>query len=412
MRLRGAMLRAVVQQNAIVAITFATGIVIARILTPHQVGAYAVAMAAVNIATAVKDFGIAAYVISEPKHNEKLMRSAYGLTLAIAALLTAALILLARPAAAFYHDPSLAGVLAIVALGPLSAQLGFPATVFLNRGMRFDLLLATGIFGAVVQSLVAILLAVCGFGSTSLAWGFVANGLAASAGVILAAPHTARVVPSLRGSWRLMAFGGWLSSTMAVGSFGMSMPEIIIGRMLGLADAAIFTRAQNIVSIIRNGLFYAMMRPMLPKLGALEAEGKSLAPLYLRVIEAVTGVAWPAYVLLAIWAKPLIVLLYGPAWANSATLIPAIAIAQGLTLAVTPHYDILIVKRRVRLLFVCETGLLILSFLALIVGISFGLTGVAVALALGGVLFAATYLVVLRDNVKYRVLRPHRRVGP
>jgi len=397
------MLRSVLQQNGAVLITFVTGMVIARLLAPREVGVYGVAMAAVNIATAVKDFGISAYVISEPEHDEGLMRSAFGFTLVIAALLTAALIALAGPVASFYRDPALAPILAIVALGPLSAQLAFPAIVTLNRAMRFDILLAVGLAGACVQSAVAIGLAACGVGSASLAWGYIANGVTVAGGAALSAPHTLRIKPSLRDGRRLLAFGGMMSSTMAIGALAMSMPEIVIGRALGLADTALFTRAQNIVSIIRNGLFAALMRPMLPKFGALEAQGLSLAPIYLRVIEAVTGVAWPAYLLLAIWSEPLVRLLYGPAWTGSAPLIPALAVAHGLTLAVAPHYDVLIVKRRVQLLFACESGLFAFSFVSLLVGVAFGLIGVALALALGGVLFAGCYLVVLRGIVGFRV---------
>ena len=143
--------------------------------------------------------------------------------------------------------------------------------------------------------------------------------------------------------------------------------------MLGLGEAALFSRAQSIVSVIRNGLFAAIARPLLPALGALEAQGVGLAPLYLRVIESVTGLAWPAYVLLAIWAEPLIRLLYGPSWTGAAALVPPLAVAHGLTLAVAPHYDPLIVKRRTFLLLVCESGLFLCTLLELVFAVPRGL---------------------------------------
>ena len=401
MRLRNAMLQSIAQQNICTLLSFAAGVVVARLLSPHEVGLYAVSLAAMNVASAIKDFGISSYVISHPKPDDTLLKAAFGLTLAIAILLALGFIALSWPLARFYGDPSLGPVLRIVALGQLAAQVTFPATVLITRDMRFDILFFVGLASVTFQGLVSVWLGLTGFGSSALAWGYVAGGVAGAGVALLARPRSIRIAPSLVGSRRLLRFGGWMSSTLFVSAAAMSMPEMLIGRVLGLGEAALFSRAQNIVSIIRNGLFFAMMRPMLPKLGALEGQKLSLAPIYLRVIESVTGFAWPAYALLAIWAEPLVRAIYGPAWSGAAALIPPLALAHSLTLAIAPHYDILIVKRRAALLFACEFGLFVAALLALAWAVPHGLRPGAWALAAIGALFAFTFFAVLKSIVGF-----------
>jgi len=404
MRLRSAMLSSLLQQNLTYILSFATGIVIARLIPPREFGSYAVAMAIINIAAAIKDFGAASYVISHPEGEDSLVRSGFGVTLAATSLLALTAVLLSWPLAALYDD-TLGVALRIAACGMLAGQIGFPAMVLLTRAMRFDKLLAVGLAGAFTQSVVSLLLAAAGYGAIALATGFAAGQVVTALCGIIAKPDSLRLRPSLAQAKQLLSFGGSMSATMIVGAISLSTPELLIGRLLGLGEAALFSRAQSIVSVIRNGLFTAIARPLLPALGALEAQGAGLAPLYLRVIESVTGLAWPAYVLLAIWAEPLIRLLYGPRWSGVAALVPPLAVAHGLTLAVTPHYDPFIVKRRTHLLLCCESGLFLCTLLTLAFAVPRGLQIGAWALAAtGGGLFAACYVAALRPIVGFSVL--------
>ena len=403
MALRRAMVHSIIQQFGVMLLSFATGVAVARLMTPGEVGPYAIAMAAVNVTAALRDFGIGSYVVSHAEDDEALLGAAYGLTLLTGVSIGLVLVILSWPLASFYNEPAVGVVLRIVALAQIIPAFAFTATMRLTRAMRFDALLVIGLVAASSQGLVAVGLAVLGLGAASLAWGYVAINTVTTILTLVYCRSAARVRPSLRGSRQLLAFGGWMSLALFIGSTAMSLPELMIGRMLGVADAALFSRGQNIVAIIRNGLFAALTRPMLPRFGANEREGLSLSPLYLRVIEVVTGLAWPAYALLVIWAKPLILLLYGPAWAAAGAMILPLAIAHGLTLAIAPHYDVLIVKRRARLLFTGELCVFLFTAAALALALQAGLTGAVWALALSSLFFAVIYLRLLRPLVGFRM---------
>ena len=78
-----------------------------------------------------------------------------------------------------------------------------------------------------------------------------------------------------------------------------------------------------------------------------------------------------------------------------------IAIAHALTLTVTPHYDILIVKRRQRLLFLCEAAVFVVTIVALAVGLILERTGAIWSLVLSSAFFAACYFAAIKSVIGF-----------
>ncbi|PAY06773.1 hypothetical protein CK489_28400 [Bradyrhizobium sp. UFLA03-84] len=408
MRLRQAILSSTIQQNATFLLFFATGIAIAHLLTPRQAGSYSIAIAAVGTVADLKDSALGSYVVSSPEFDDSLLRAAFGLSLTIAVCLAAGLFGLSFVLAAFYDDAALGHCLRILAFAQLGPAIAFPATMRLMRAMRFGVLLTVGVAAAACQSAVSIVLAVRGYGADALAWGYFSSAMMSAATTIAYDPRGLRLSPTLAGSRRLLTFGGWTSGTFLVSSAGLSAPELMIGRVLGLANAALFSRAQNLVSFVRNGLVLGITRPLLPNLGDRVGRGADLASVYGSFVETMTGLAWPVYALLAIWAEPLVRTIYGDAWRATSSMMVPIAIAHAVTLTVGPYYDFLIVKRRQRLLFTCESAICIFTIAILGAGLSLGIEGAMWALPLSSTLFVACYLSVLRPVIGYDVGRLFR----
>jgi O-antigen/teichoic acid export membrane protein len=402
MHLKDAIIRSILQQNATLLIAFLSGLVIARLVSPAEFGAYSVAMALINIAGALRDFGVGTYVVSSKELEPDLLGSAFGLSLTAAFCVMIVFIVGSWPAAALYGDPALGEVLRIAAPAALILASVMPATTVLTRELRFDALLKIGVAGAATQAVVAIGLAAADFGAQALGWGVVA-GACATAGLTLALrPQGSSVRPSARGWRRLFGFGGLMSGTLLVGATSAQTPLLMMGKGAGLAEAALFSRAQNIVMVILNSFFFALMRPMLSGLAQAERHGGDMTPLYLRVVAAVTGLAWPCYAVLAVWGEPLIRLLYGEAWSAAGQLILPLALAHGLTLAVAPHYDVLIVRRRVGLLLISEAALFAVTAGTLALALWWGAGQPVWALTFGGLVFAVWYFMVLKSVLGFR----------
>ncbi len=397
MRLRNAILSSTLQENATLLLYFVTGIAIAHLLTPRQVGSYSVASAIVNLVATWKDFSLSSYVVSSSEFDDGLLRAAFGLSLTISAVLAALLFGISFPLADWYRDAALGDSMRILAMAQLGSALAFPANISLTRAMRFGSLLAVGFTAATCQSLISIALATLGYEAMALAWGYFTFSVVSAVMLIAFRPEAIRLRPTLSGSRRILCFGSWSSATLFVDNISDSAPDLMIGRALNIADVALFSRARNLVSFIKRGVVWGMARPLLPSLGKREGEGVSLVPIYQRVVETVTAVTWPAYAVLAIWAEPLVRTVYGEAWTAAGTMMVPIAIAHALALALPVNLDLLIVKRRQQLMFVCQLSVCAFTVAALAIGLTFGVSGAVWSLVLSGAFLAACNFVALKS---------------
>ncbi|MFX8581908.1 oligosaccharide flippase family protein, partial [Acinetobacter baumannii] len=70
-----------------------------------------------------------------------------------------------------------------------------------------------------------------------------------------------------------------------------------------------------------------------PAFARIRDRGEPLGPAYLRVCAGYSGVVWPGMAGLALAAEPLVRLLYGPAWVQTAPLLSMIATMEVMLVA-------------------------------------------------------------------------------
>jgi O-antigen/teichoic acid export membrane protein len=302
--------------------------VVARLLTPGEVGVYAVAAAVIGIASVVADFGLQTYLIKEAELSAAVERAAFGFALTIgwslAALVFAVSSILAEEN---LIDPALAELLAILALAMLLHPLRRPFFAILQRQMRFDALLVIGIAKATTLAVTVILLAWAGLGASSLAWGCVAEALAGVLAVSVWRRAAPWIWPSLRGWPAILRFGSVSTAISALKHMGDAAPSLAIGHILGFAGAGLFNRAQAVVGLFDKGFLQAISPIVLPMLEARKRDGRDLKSIYFMKIAYLSGIAWPFFAFVALMADPIIGVLLGDQWMAAAPVVRILAVA-------------------------------------------------------------------------------------
>jgi O-antigen/teichoic acid export membrane protein len=404
MNLRGSIILSALQQYGRQLIMFGASMVIARLLTPAEMGVFAVSMGIIGILSALKTMGIPQYFLTLPTLKTDDLRLYSGLNSALNIGFAILLVALSWWASGFYNNPQIGTSLKILAIAQALSPIGAVASLLLVRDMRFDKMLWVGLAATVVHVVVVVSLAILGFGPLSLAWAQVANSLTTSIGNALCVPAVVGLRPTLRGWRRPFGFSVWLTATSIFGSIGVQAGELIIGRVLGLASAALYSRALGITGQISSMFYFTITQPALPAfVRAEQEEAGGMVRVYLRFVAVITGLAWPAYAALAIWAEPVTVLLYGQQWKQSASLVPMICIGFIFIFAANPYHEVLLAQRRVRLYFVCEAGLMLMSLALLLVATPLGLRAVAWAHVVAGLIAVVVYVVALRRAIGLRL---------
>ncbi|EWY41482.1 hypothetical protein N825_27320 [Skermanella stibiiresistens SB22] len=313
-------------------IQFVSVMVIARVLTPEEIGIFSISVAFIALAQTMREFGLGAYVVQERDLTRDKLRSAFGVALVLAWVVAALIAVAAGPLAGFYGRAGIRDVLLILALTFVISPLGLPAQAMLIRELQFGKLYIVQLISSTIQVALTITLAILGFSYLSMALASLGGGLAGVTALAFLRRDLVLMTPSLAG-WRgIAAFGGFSSGANLVGTFGVNMAELIIGRMLGFSAVAYYSRAMGLLNIFRMTVQATVMSVALPAFADQYRAGIDMRPDYGRAAALMTGLAWPFYGMLALLAGPVIHLLYGDQW-EQAVVVTQICCAGGAVMA-------------------------------------------------------------------------------
>ena len=121
---RRALIIALAENQLTFALQFATAIVIARLLTPAEIGVYSIAVITLSAAHVIRDFGVLAYLIKEQDLTEEKIRAASAISFGVSWLLAVLVFLASFPLAAFYGQPRLLHLTWVLAINFLMIPFG------------------------------------------------------------------------------------------------------------------------------------------------------------------------------------------------------------------------------------------------------------------------------------------------
>ncbi|MHA3980927.1 oligosaccharide flippase family protein [Halovulum sp. GXIMD14794] len=358
-------------------IQFFSAIVIARLLPPSELGVAAVALAAIAVLEALREFGVQRYVIKEPDLTEDKIRTVFGVALLVSWTLALAIFLGREPIADFYDEPRLAPIFALLSVSFLILPIGLPAGGLLRRDRRYKELSVIVLSGTLANTVVSILFALAGFGPISLAWGAVAQSVG-FVGVTLAYRRDhLHLRPSLK-EWRAVAsFGGLTSIESVVSTLGSQLPQILMGKVFAFDTVGYYVRSYRLAIMVQRLFLSSVNWVTGSELGAMHRAGADMRPLLMKVTAYTLVVAWPALLFMAIEAYAVIGLLFGEKWLGAAPVLQALCIAQLLQLIAGQANAVYIATGDVKLKLRNELILQSIALALLMLGLSHSVLAVA-----------------------------------
>ena len=328
--IRQALAFSFLERYLLLAISLGSNMAIARLLTPEAIGVFSVSMAFVGIAQVLRDFGVASYLIQEPKLTDAHVRTAFSVLLIMGGAVFVALFLAAPLVARTYGEPAMVDTLRICALNFLALPFCTVSLALLRREMKFQQLAVVGFTAAVAGAAVSVGLAAAGYGVISLAIGSVVVNVVTGVGAAYCRGVASLIRPGL-GHWRVvLGFGAQSSFTGVITSVSMDINDIAVGKILGFEPVAVLSRAQGLMYLFHRDLMGAVRNVAYPSFARAHREGQALEQSYVTSVTHVCVVAWPFYGFLSLYALDVLRMLFGPQWDAAAPLVPLFCLAGGL----------------------------------------------------------------------------------
>lgn len=332
MSIRKALLYAFSTRYLAIVLQFASSVILARLLSPAEVGIFSVGTAAIMIAQTLRDFGTSTYLIQEKDLTDIRIRTAFTITLIVAWLLAGTIWAASSPIAAFYAEPGVGGVLAVSSISFLLIPFGSVSLALIRRSMNFHAMMFITLAATTAHAVTGVGLAYYEHGPLSLAWAGVASTLTTIAGAWIAQPTGFFRVPSFTEWRRVLAFSLRSSTSSIASEAGLVAPDLVFGRTLGMEGTGLFSRAMGYVQLIEHLLQDVLRSVMLPYLAGQERTGGDVKTKLFLALDSIAAISFFAIGLIAILASPMIELLYGWQW------ISAVPVAQIICIGIAMRF--------------------------------------------------------------------------
>lgn len=309
-----------------------SSMVVARLLTPAEIGVFSVAMVLLSFISAMRDFGAGQYLVQEKELTTDRIRATWtvqlGLGLGFALIVLAA----AVPVSHFYAEPRMRDIMFLLSLNFAVSPFGSLTYAWLMREMRFDSLAMMRFAGSLTGACVSVGMAWKGFGAVSLAAGSLAATVANATLAVYLRPAAFPWMPGWTDVKRVLAFGGKVSLTAVINTIGYSVAELVLGKAQGMVSVGLYSRANGLASMFQRLMLDATQAVALPLFAKATREGTSLGPIFLRATAYVTALGWSFFAVMIVLAPSIVRVLYGGQWDGSVPLTRQIAMAMAITL--------------------------------------------------------------------------------
>lgn len=382
---------------AIFTLKFVSVPILARYLSPSELGMVASGMIVVTFLLLFAGAGLTAGLIRDAVEDRVSDDTIFWTNLAVASTLGLLVFLFAQPLSSLLGAPEAAWLLQVFA--PLFVLYLGPdvASSQLSRRMAFDRDAFVTVFAEAMGAIAAIAIVIGGGGIWALIGQLYVSAALRFFGLFIAAGYLPRfhfALPELR---RHMSYGVRLVGADFVSFLSFQSPIIIITRMLGLPEAGTFNLTNRLSDLPNQIVLTGLMSVLFPSFSRMNNDNAKQAEVLSRTTQATTLLLAP--MLFGIWAvsEPAMTVVFGEKWAFAGPVLGLLAVSKGIMSPCGSFIPYLKATGQATVLWRFGLGRAIATIIAMIAGAWWnGLYGLCVALCIAniGVLLAYLHIVL------------------
>ena len=303
--------------------------IVARILSPHDFGIFAVATITFTIVTALGEFGVTSCLSRADFEVAKLAPTLWSVSLSSSLLMAGALYGFATPISTALGSGDAAHPVQVMSIVMVIWGITAVPTAQCVREFRTDVLFWANALSFIPGTALLLFLAKHGDGAMAFAWSRVAGQATSCAVVLLSVsklylPRITRSALSI-----LFRVGLPLAGANFVGYILQNVDYALISRLLGPVLLGAYVLAFNAASWSMALLGSALNNVSMPAFSRVKHDVVRLRDAMADGVRLVMLIAAPMCMIVMALARPLILTLYGGRWASSNTVL-AILSGYGL----------------------------------------------------------------------------------
>jgi O-antigen/teichoic acid export membrane protein len=292
-------------------------VIIARMLTPDELGLYAIATAVVIVATEFRLMGATNYLVRAETIDIQTIRSGLGLTFCICWGMALCVFLVSSQIASFYELEPLSLLFKILSIPFLFAPFISISACILTREMKFKKIMFISLSSLSLKIVVSLTLIWMGYSYYGLAWGLVIATMFEFVLYFFVRSDVVSWKPSFRGFKPIISFGIYNTLINVLYRFENSAPDIILGKAGTVRDVALFSRGAGFLTFVNEMITAGVWQVALPAMSKIKRDGGDVNEGYIKASLLLGGLVLPVLAVAAVSAYPVILLIFGEQWVES-----------------------------------------------------------------------------------------------
>ena len=359
----------------------ALGIILARLLTPHEYGLAGMVIIFSALVLIFTDIAFGSALVRRREITDVDTDTVFWATVGLGALFTVLGIALARPLSSFYGEPAVAPLFAVLSCSFVITALGSAHRTLLTRAMNFRSLELRQIVATFLGGITAVTVAYFGAGAWAIIVQQMVIAFVSTFMLWLLLPWR----PHFKFSWvsfrELGAFGSNVLGTHVFWYINRNVDTVLIGRFLGSAALGAYTLSYNIMLFPLSRIASPLREVLFPAFSKIQDDRARIGAMWLRVNRAVAAIAMPGMIGLIIVAPEFVDVVLGNQWRTATPVIQILAWVGLLQALQQLNASVLQACDKTHLLLRFALITLVASVVAFVLGVRWGIVGVATAYA-------------------------------
>ncbi len=356
-------------------------VLLAHLLTPREYGIAGMVLVVISFEPVIAGTGLASALVQRPVITELDKSTVFWTNAAIGLLACIIGVAISPLVADFYGEAQVGPLFAAVSVVFFVSSLSSVQANLLIREMNFRSMELRTIAATLVGAIVAIAIAAAGGG----AWALIAQQLAIYTVSLMLLTGFSRWRPRLMYSLdslrEVRSFGGNVSGTMLMNQLTQNADNVLIGRFLGASSLGLYTFGYSLIMLPVSRIASPLVQVLYPVFSRVQDDLPRLASLWLRSLRLMAAITMPAMLGFVVVAPELVDVVFGHRWHDATPVIQILA-TVGIAIGIQNLNGILLqALGRTRLNFRYAGVLFASALISFVVGLNWGIVGVAACFA-------------------------------
>jgi len=383
--------------DAIFAIFY--GVFMARILDPSVFGILAMASIFTGISALLIDFGTGDAIIrhKEDLTSNEFLSSIFWLNTFIGLVIALIFVLLSKPISTFFGHEIIKTIIIIYSINIIFSAMSNVPRISIRKKLDFKSIFYHRAIILPISGFIGIILALKGYGI----WSIIVQQIIITPLETFLFIYLSKWFPSFsfkrKHIYEIFHFSSYLSATKFLNYFTKKGDLFLIGKFIGDYQLGLYSKGYQLtVRMLKviNGIIIGVLYPSISK---VKDNQEKLQSSFLNVSQVIFTIYGFIFLLGILFSKQIVNLVLGEKWSG---LIPLIPIFLLLALffafsSIGSHY--LKAFGETKLLFKVVTFTSVLTIVSFIIGLNWGITGVAIGYLISTIILS---MMVIYNSLK------------